>query len=140
MTLMICATLSVGFPSYLSQPLEKACCMLYFDCAGRSRYPLVPSPSWNLTPAAGHSGEASVGRGIQPNNARTHTHTQLCNLSSSSFWTHLMKTNELSPLLLQPGSMQRCFEATIHCKECRGCYGFLSTAPLGGRIQTSVHR
>jgi len=45
-------------------------------------------------------------------------------------WTHLMKTNELSPLLLQPGSAQHRLRQQF-IVGCRGCYGLLSTAPLG---------
>lgn len=85
------------------QPLESMPHVIFWLC-GQELISPSPLHSQNLTPEAVHSGEAWAGRGIQPNS----TATQRCNLSSPFHWTHLMKTNELSPLFLQRGSTQHC--------------------------------
>lgn len=55
-----------------------AACYILIVWAGADTHSALPSR--NPTPSAGHSGEASAGRGIQPNSNTT----QPCNLSSSS--------------------------------------------------------
>lgn len=84
-------------------------------------------PSWNLTPAAGHSGEASAGRGIQPNSNAT----QLCNLSSSSSghtsWKQM--NSHLCCYSQEACNIVRGYNSFVGC---RGCYGLLSGTPVGG--------
>lgn len=93
----------------------KPYCMLYFDCVGRSQYPLCPPCKESDT------GRGTLGGGFSRmrHSAERQCHTAL-QFVFPFLWIHLMKTNELSPLLLPPEGMQHHWrqQLLVYCQCC----------------------
>ena len=104
-----CNIEGLGLPSYLSQPLRGMLHVIFWLC-GQELIPSLPSPrgTWRQQ-------QDTLGR-IQQDEAFSQIATARHGTARHAalqfvfllLWTHLMKTNELSPLLLQPGSVQHC--------------------------------